>query len=125
MTDDTPEQDQEQQTPEQQIALEEARVALATALQEVLDKHADRIAELTKNPGYMLLQESGRLAGFSMYQVFVSCLEQREQMGFKTDGELIKWLFESVTNQTMYAFIALVEGEAVEIEQAPSGTTVQ
>jgi len=101
--------DKSKESPE----LEAARRALQAELQDVFLKHADKLCELTPNPGNLLLQEAGRLGGSTMFNVFAAVLEDREKLGFKTDDDLIKWLFDQVSTQTMFAFMACVEGDAI------------
>jgi len=105
--------------PPKNDKLEAARQALQIELQDVIGRHATLICELTNTPGNILLQEAGRLAGSTMFNVFASVLEDREKLGFKTDDDLIKWLFDLASNQTMYAFIACVEGDALTIKEEP------
>lgn len=101
--------------------LEAARQALQVELQEVLNKHAEIICTLTNVPGNILLQEAGRLGGSAMFNVFASVLPDREKLGFKTDDDLIKWLFDNVSQQTMFAFIACIEGDAIPVgDEAPA-----
>jgi len=99
--------------------LEAARRALQVELQEVLAKHALLICEHTNTPGDILLQEAGRLGGSTMFNVFASVVEDREKLGFKSDNDLIKWLFDTVAQQTMFAFMACVEGDAIPVEEQP------
>jgi len=96
--------------------LEAARRALQVELQEVLNKHAEHICELTTVPGNILLQEAGRLGGSAMFNVFASVLPDREKLGFKTDNDLIHWLFDNVSQQTMFAFMACIEGDAIRVD---------